>query len=289
MKFITKLRKSILRRVVPKNKMGDAFYSWCSFVTIHRRLPRKRSGHFNDQLYCMKVDGTLLDPLRQFNSDKEYVKIYIAGTIGDKFNIETYDILRSPSEIDDYTPARFPCVVKPTHLSGSVRICSSSDSFPQPELLKKWLARSLYKKTREQNYKFLKPKIIIEEFISHDSMTIPEDYKIFCFHGVPKFVQVDSDRFTGHTRNFYDTEWCRLDVEWNYPNRPLDHPKPEALTEILRIATKLSAPFDFIRVDLYAIGKELWVGEITNCPENASGVFKTREMEHQLYHWEAGP
>ena len=237
----------------------------------------------------MKVDGTLLDPLRQFISDKEYVKIYIAGTIGDKFNIETYDILRSPSEIDDYTPTRFPCVVKPTHLSGSVRICSSSDSFPQPELLKKWLVRSHYKKTREQNYKFLKPKIIIEEFISQDDVTVPDDYRIYCFHGVPRFIQVESDRFTGHTRNYYDMKWRRLNVESKYPNRPSDHPKPEALSEMLQIASALAAPFHFIRVDLYQIGKDLRVGELTNCPASAGGVFETREMERQLYYWEEGP
>ena len=190
------------------------------------------------------------------------------------------------------TPTNHPVFLvlqKPTHSSGRVKVCFSPDSFPQPELLKRWLTPALYKKTREPNYKFLKPKIIVEEFVSHDGMTIPDDYKIFCFHGVPKFIQVDSDRFTGHTRNFYDTEWRRLDVEWNYPNRLLDHPKPEALIEMLEVASELSVPFDFIRVDLYAIGKKLWVGEITNCPENASGVFKTREMERQLYYWEEGP
>ena len=259
------------------------------FLTIHRRLPRKDSGLVNDKLYRMKVDGTLLNPLRQFVSDKEFVKIYIAGTIGNEYNIETLDVLRNISEIDAYKPSRFPCVVKPTHSSGRVKICFSLDSFPKPKHLKRWLTRSLYKKTREQNYKFLTPKIIIEEFISHDGVTAPVDYKIYCFYGIPKFIHVDSARFTNHTQNFYDTDWCRLDGEWKYPGRPSDDPRPESLSEMLQIASALSAPFDFIRVDLYAIGKELRVGEITNCPLNAGGEFRTKEMERQLYYWEEGP
>ena len=73
MKFITKLQKSIVRRLFPKSTMGDALFAWRYFLTIHRRLPRKDSGLVNDKLYRMKVDGTLLNPLRQFVSDKEFV------------------------------------------------------------------------------------------------------------------------------------------------------------------------------------------------------------------------
>ena len=276
---------SIMRRLCPRNGIGDSVFSWYRFVRHQRRLPRKTDELINDRLYRMKVDGTLLEPLRQFVSDKEFVKIYIAGTVGDEYNVETYDILRRASEIDGYRPSRFPCVVKPTHLSGPVEVCLTVEDFPRSELLRIWLARSHYQRTREQNYKCLQPKIIVEEFLSSDGMSSPDDYKIYCFYGIPKFIHVDADRFDSHTRNFYDTEWRRLDIEWAYPSRPSDDPRPEALSEMLKIASALSTPFDFIRIDLYVISKQVWVGELTNLPDGASGVLTPAEMERELYYW----
>ncbi len=279
------MSRSIMRRLCPKNNIGDSVFAWYRFVRNQRRLPRKTGELINDRLYRMKVDGTLLDPLRQFVSDKEFVKIYIAGTVGDEYNVGTYDVLRDSSEIEGYRPSRFPCVVKPTHLSGPVKVCLTAEHFPRSELLKSWVARSHYQRTREQNYKRLQPKIIIEEFLSSDGTSSPDDYKVYCFYGVPKFIHVDADRFDNHTRNFYDTEWRRLDVEWAYPRRPFADPRPEALSEILRVASALSTPFDFIRIDLYVVGKKVRVGELTNCPDGVNGVIKPMRMENELYHW----
>ena len=39
---------------------------------------------------------------------------------------------------------------------------------------------------------------------------------------------------------------------------------------MINIAKKLSEPFDFIRVDLYSNDKRIYVGELTNCPGNAT-------------------
>lgn len=276
---------SIVRRLCPENDLGDRLFSWYRFIRHQHRLPRKDARRINDWLYRMKVNGTLLDPLRQFISDKELVKIYIAGTVGDEYNIETFDILRQSSEIDTYNPSRFPCVVKPTHLSGPVKVCLTAEDFPNPGLLKSWVARSHYQRTREQNYKRLHPKIIVEEFLSSDGTSSPDDYKIYCFYGIPKFIHVDADRFGNHTRNFYDTEWHHLEMEWAYPSRTIADPRPEALSEMLSIASVLSTPFDFIRIDLYVVGKQVWVGELTNCPDGVDGVIKPMKMETELYHW----
>ena len=146
---------SMMRSLCPENDVGDRIFSWYRFIKYQRRLPRQHRKMINDRLYRMKVEGTLLDPLRQFISDKEFVKIYIAGTVGNEYNIETFDVLRQPSEVDAYNPSQFPCVVKPTHLSGPVRICFSADGFPRPELLMDWMGASHYKRVREQNYKHL--------------------------------------------------------------------------------------------------------------------------------------
>lgn len=266
---------SLFRVIGPRTPRGDHLYSWLRFRQKHGRSPRWGSeGSYSDHLYRLKVDGSLLDPLRQFVSDKQYVKQYICGTVGPQFAVRTLRILTTASEVDRLTLPRIPCVVKPTHLSGRVTIHTSHDQEPDRERLKKWLGINYYLKQREQNYRFLRPKIIIEEFFSPDGLTVPCDYKVFCFFGKPRFIQVDLDRFGSHLRNFYDTGWRRLRVSCKRPGGEHSDPEPPALTEMLDIAAKLSQPFPFIRVDMYAIGDEVKVGELTNCPESANSPFR---------------
>ena len=160
-------------------------------------------------------------------------------------------------------------------------LCRSVRSLDR-DRLGQWFRIRYYLRSREQNYRHLVPKIIVEEFFSEDGLTVPDDYKIFCFRGVPKLVQVDSDRFSGHTRNLYDTSWNRIPASLHYPNQKEDHPKPAMLDEMLHAARKLSAPFDFVRVDLYATPTEIRVGELTFVPGNVLERLEPPEAEFTL-------
>ena len=65
--------------VIPFGRLNDKIYFLRRFLRFHRRFPSSGRPAFNDQLYFMKSRGELLDPLRQFVTDKEYVKLYIAS------------------------------------------------------------------------------------------------------------------------------------------------------------------------------------------------------------------
>ena len=95
-------------------------------------------------------------------------------------------------------------------------------------------------------------------------------------------IQVDSGRFSQHTRNLYDTSWNRLPVTYVYPNRTKDDLKPALLGEMLHVAQELSAPFPFVRVDMYSTESEMRVGELTFFPESASGLLRPAEAEFTL-------
>ena len=99
---------------------------------------------------------------------------------------------------------------------------------------------------------------------------MPKDYKLFCFHGVPKLIQVDSDRFGEHTQNFYDPGWKRLPFTYGTPAGPEDDEKPAKLEEILRLSQQLASPFLFVRVDLYISEAVTKVGELTFVPQGAN-------------------
>jgi hypothetical protein len=232
---------------------------------------------WNDVWYRVKTSDEIVDPLRVFVSDKEHVKQFVREKLGDEYNVPTIAVLRSAGEVDSFD---FPadCCIKPTHASGQVIL--RTDGAPvDRERIKRWFGIDYYRFGREWNYRGLQPKVIVEPLIFGG--TNVEDFKIFCFRGVPRLIQVDIDRHTNHTRKFFDVEWNEQDFSIIYPRSAADFPRPASLDKMLAAARTLSAPFSFVRIDLYSDGDQVLVGEVTNCSENAGGFFVPRSAERR--------
>ena len=258
----------LLLKLVPKNRYGDHFFAFLKFVKRHKRLPTRKL-LFNDVLYRIKTTNEILDPLRVFVSDKEFLKLYVKAVVGDQYNVPTIDIIRNYSTIDNY---HFPanCCIKPTH--ASKRVILRTDASPiDRDKIKKWADLNYYTILREANYKMLTPKIIVEPLIFGKKNI--EDYKIFCYKGTPKIIQVDVDRYINHKQKIFDSDWNELSFTIKYPRSEKIIPKPDVLEEMLEVAAKISKPFSFIRVDLYSEGNEILVGELTNISANAGSWF----------------
>jgi hypothetical protein len=246
--------------VLPAGQFGDRVYAWCHFVMRLNRLPSRRM-LFNDVLYRLRVGGGLEDPLRVFVSDKEHVKTFVDERLGPGHAVPTIAILRSEQEIDACEfPAR--CCIKPTHMSGRV-LLRLADEPVDTGLLRRWLRTSYYARSRQANYRHLAAKILVEPILFDD--TNLADYKFFCYRGQPRLIQVDFDRATAHSRLLFDTQWNPLDYGLGYPIAKQSVPRPASLPGMLDAAARLSAEFDFIRVDFYTDGARYYVGEITNC------------------------
>jgi teichuronopeptide biosynthesis TupA-like protein len=74
--------------------------------------------------------------------------------------------------------------------------------------------------------------------------------------GKVAIVQVDFDRFAEHKRNLYSPDWTRVPSSLLHPTGG-DVPKSANLAEMLDIASRLGEEFDFVRVDLYALGQRI--------------------------------
>jgi len=263
-----------IRNWLPYGDTGDRLYHRLNFMRKHQRAPNGAM-LWNDVWYRLKTSDEILDPLRVYVSDKEHVKEYVKAKIGDEYNVPTLAVLRSPDEVDAYD---FPadCCIKPTHASGQVIL--RKDGVPvDRERIKSWFAINYYHAGREWNYRELEPKVIVEPLIFGG--TNVEDFKIFCFNGEPRIIQVDIDRYVDHKRKFFDVDWNEQDFSILYPRSTADFPRPASLERMLFAARKLAAPFSFVRIDLYSDGEQVLVGEITNCSENAGGIFVPRQAE----------
>lgn len=265
-----------------------SLFNWLISITLfyrsHRRFPNRNNVNtlFNDFLFYQKIDGRLEDVLVQFCTDKEFVKTFLAEKIGKKYVVPTLCTF----EIADFQKIDFTatqrCVVKPTHGSGKVVFLDTSEVFSYNDLDKEFF-QNYFNTFREKNYKYLRPKVIIEPLLFEDGNIT--DYKIFCLNGRAKLIQVDYDRnIQKHSRRLYDLDWKQLDVTYKVPRGNSEITKPIGLETMIEIAEKVAANFDFVRVDLYknATGNEVLIGELTFCPESAIGKFESLS-EEQLF------
>jgi hypothetical protein len=121
----------------------------------------------------------------------------------------------------------------------------------------------------EAQYLHLPPKILVEESLGGPP---PSDFRFYSSRGKVFFCQFDQGRFTDHRQALFTVPDHR-----HIPIRdqvPLPDPLPEGSPhwdEMLQIASDLSKPFDFVRVDLYDLPDGVYFSEFTFTP-NASAL-----------------
>jgi len=249
------------------------FLNWLPDIVYLKIIFREKFGYsldlknpktFNEKLQWTKLYGNL----EKYTNlvDKYEVRKYIAETIGEEYLIPLLGVYDRVEDID-FSKLSEQFVLKCTHDSGSVIVCKDKNNFDierAKKKLKKRLKKNFYRAWREPQYKNIKPKIICEKYMVDESGTELKDYKIFCFNGEPKIVQVHFDRFTNHKRNSYDTEWNYIPVSIGYPSHPnMVIDKPSNLQQMLDLARKMSENIPHVRVDLYSIHNKIYFGELT--------------------------
>lgn len=227
------------------------------------RLNFKSPKRFNEKTQVLKLQDETLN--YTMYADKYEVRKFIATSIGVKYLIPLIKIYDYLEEIDfSDLPNEF--VLKCTHDSGTVIICRDKTQLDIPEtckVLREALSRNYYFEHREYQYKNIQPRIICQEFLSTLDGNVPSDFKIFCFHGVPTYIEVDTDRFERHSRVIYDTQWIKAPFGIKFVNNDLTVPKPDNLHEMLSISARLARGFKFVRVDLFVVRNKIYFGELT--------------------------
>jgi hypothetical protein len=177
-----------------------------------------------------------------------------------------------------------PWVLKPNNSSGHA-IFGPDPRVGREELrrqIRTWFDQTPLE-MGEWGYGRARQQLLLEERIPTPDGEPPVDYKFFVFDGRIELIQVNRGRFgERQTATFFDTNWRRLPVHWL--NQPVaEEPRPTELDRMLRIARILGTDWDFIRVDLYAVGGEVWFGEFSPYP--GSGL---RRYQPSSFDWEQG-
>jgi hypothetical protein len=266
--------------------LDDKWFSILQYFKCRRRFPDlKNPPTFNEQIQWLKV--FYRNPLLKICADKFTVRDYVAEKAGGDCLIPLLGVYFSADEINFAAlPAQF--VLKVSHGSGWNIFCRDKQKFDAAAARKKlarWMASDFYKVGREWAYQGLTPRIVCEKFLCTPGGEPPWDYKFFCFHGEPRYVQVDYGRFGHHTRALYDIDWNRIPCRLEYALEPHNSPRPVALQQMLDVARKLAAPFPFVRVDLYELENRVFFGEMTFYPGKGVETFSPDSYDRVFGQW----
>lgn len=244
-------------------------------MTYIGELYRKKMGRemnwnnptsYTEKIQYEKLNGRMDEKIRL--ADKYRVREWVKEKIGEEYLISLLGVWKKASEIDfGSLPNQF--VLKTNCASGDVVIVKNKSALSQKDIrnIRKKLDFYLHCKygvdTGELQYALMQPVIIAEEFVAHHGEDLP-DYKFLCFDGVPVYCWVDTCRYSNHKRNVYNLKWELQ--PWNQErygttNYPLKI--PDNFNKMIEIATKLSAGFPHVRVDLYNVNGKIYFGEMT--------------------------
>ena len=95
-------------------------------------------------------------------------------------------------------------------------------------------------------------------------------------------IGVDQDRFSRHTSTMLTPDWRPFAVENKFGDAETLPERPATLETMVEIARKLSADFEFCRIDLYDVAGQVYFGEITHYPGGGLVRLQPREFDRAL-------
>ncbi len=244
---------------------------------------------FNEKIMWSKL--YYQNPLITRCCDKYAVKDYVRETVGEGYTVPTLGVWERPEDIDfDALPDRF--VLKVNWASGYNIIVpdkSQLDVEDARRKLRRWLKpdRNSYYQFFNWGYKHMKPVIYAEEYLEQENGQV-YDYKFFTFGGEAKVLLVCTDRNTDDPLNFdyFDLEYRPLPITCGGAHHSqTPPPRPKNLERMRELAQKLAAPFPFCRVDFYAVGDRVYLGEMTFYAGGGLLLYDPLEWEYQFGQW----
>ena len=247
-------------------------------------LDLDRPVEFNQKIQWLKV--FYRPPILNKLVDKYAVRAYVKEKVGDEYLNELIGVYERVSEVKfEELPDQF--VIKGVHgchFNLIVKDKEKLNPLRSKYLLTKWMNKNqYYRGGLEWAYKDVKPKLIAEKYLEEMGQDIINDYKFFCFDGMPKFVQVDLDRGVYDYRCYYDMSWKKLPF-WTERNLYFegDVEQPQNFSSMIEVATKLAGNFPFVRVDLYNIDGKIIFGEMTFYPSDGRKEFVPEEYNRTI-------
>ncbi|WKK64931.1 ATP-grasp fold amidoligase family protein [Lutimonas zeaxanthinifaciens] len=260
------------------------FYAKIYYEYYHgEKLDLDNPGKYVEKLQWLKV--YFHPPILNQLVDKYAVREYVKERIGEKFLNKLYQVCSDFETINfEKLPDRF--VVKGTHGSNMHMIVKDKETLNKRKLkfnVWKWKRKNLYFHSgQEWAYKNVKPRLVIEKYMEDKNGELL-DFKLFCFNGSAKFIQVHKWHLGNKCLAHYDLNWKKMEVtSQDMKNYPGEIRKPEKLKQMIELASILSEKLPFVRVDLYEVDGKVFFGELTFYPSDARKNFYPEDFNQKV-------
>lgn len=286
MKVVRKIKNEVKKILVPLFPALDTRIAYRS--AFHKKINLKNPQNFNEKILFLKLNDYYNNPIVTQCSDKYAIRKYLYKKNMNYLLPVLYGVYEKVSEIEwGKLPNSF--VIKCNHGCGYNIIVKNKKELNIEnacQTLKKWLKEDYWKKGEVQ-YKFIKKKIIIEEYLGD-----VETYKFYCFNGKPKVMYVSSNEwkkgicYKDKFIDFFDMDFNHIDcVLKGHTNSPYYIQKPKNFKEMVEVSKILSEDFPFVRVDLYDVKERVYISELTFCPTNGFMQLEPEYLEEEWGNW----
>ena len=283
MSFKRKIRNVIKRMIVPISPTLDTKLKYRS--SFKKKLNLKDPKTINEKILYLKLNDYYKNDLITECADKYAIRNYLKRKNMEFLLPKLYGVYDNANDINwNDLPDSF--VAKCNHGCGYNIIVKDKSKLNLEEArkqLNRWLKDDWWK-SGEVQYKFIKKKIIIEEYLGDI-----ETYKFYCFNGIPKVMYVSSNEwkegicYKDEYLDYFDMNFNHLNCTLKgHKNNPNKIEKPSNFDEMVEISSKLSSDFPFVRVDLYDVNGKVYISELTFCPTNG---FMKLKPEYVAEEW----
>ena len=246
----------------------------------------KNPNNINEKIQFLKLNDYNNNDIITMCVDKYRVREYLDMN---NIKIKSAKLYNTYDKVEDIDWKKLPksFVIKCNHGCGYNLIVTDKNKLSitkAKKTIKKWMKENFYKRYAEIQYKYVKKKIIIEEYLG-DIKT----YKFYCFNGIPKVMYISNNEIVGDCVNkdkyldFFDMNFNHLEYLLDgHPNYPGKIAKPKNFEKMISYSKKLSKNFPFVRIDLYDVEGEIYLSEYTFVPTGGYMKFQSNEV---LYEW----
>lgn len=222
---------------------------------------------FNDKIQWLKMFDQRSLVIKC--SDKILVKDYIKERLGKCFYPKT---LYSSNFIEKFSVDEFhaPFVVKTNHDSGTVFLVRNINDFDFNSM-KNTIENSLNHKygvyNGEWSYSHIEPKFFFEEYLGDENNPPPPDFKFHCTDGHVCFLQYIYDRGSDTKEVIVSNSGKVLNIHFDQNMiYATNFVIPNEFCRMKEIASVLSMGHKYVRVDMYLVNGNIYVGELTFYP-----------------------
>lgn len=268
--------------------MDDKSYLKKRFLNVQDyKLNLENPKTLNEKLHALKF--VYNKDLHKTVSDKFAVRKFLIERFGEEHIIPLVLETTNPQKLTADNFPDFPVIVKANHDAGNYTIIRFKKDVNWEKLrtdAKWWLKWNYYYADREQQYKTIERRIIVEKLLLTKDGNIPNDYKLNYVNGKLEFVYVSVDRENGNFRNIYDTDWQPLYFKWaskskmDKTKRGPEISEPLSFSKMKKLGGEIAKLFPYVRVDFYDVDGKLYFGEITLC--HGGGFDKMLPIEKDL-------